>query len=294
MTDDRQFQIRERAGLEDSKLNLEFIEFLRKWSTPLLIAIAVIAGGYALYTRYHKAQQDQLSVAFEELRMASRGERPNPTSLIAVAEQYPTVKSVALLARLQAADAYLRAVRQKAALGAAIKAEDGTIADATGVLTDDLREQYLNAAKQQYQLVLDAAKSSDEKRMMAVAASFGLAAVAESAGNFSDASAAYEETVKLAEAAGDSVHADVAKKRIADLDAIKKVAPVLSQADLPKPPAPPSLPSIIPTTPPAAPAGSPATPNTPAPTPEGAAPSTPPATPPANTPPAPADPATPK
>ena len=291
MTDDRQFQVRTGAGLEESRLNEDFIAFLRKWSTPLLIVVAVAAGGFALYTRYTKAQQEELSVAFEELRAAGTGERPNPTSLIAVAEQYPKIKSVANLARLQAADAYLRAVRQRVALGAAIKAEDGSLLDASGILTDALREQYLNNAKEQYQLVLDATKNTPEKRLLAVAAAFGIAAVDESAGNFSDATAAYEETIRLSEAAGDTLHVEIAKKRLASLDTVKQIGPVISQAELPKPPAPPApaAPAILPTpapapTPEAVPAPTP-TP-TPAPTPEAApatpapAPTTPPTTPP--------------
>jgi hypothetical protein len=290
MTDDRQFQIRERAGLEDAKLNLEFIEFLRKWSTPLLIAVAVIAGGYALYTRYAKAQKEEISVAFEELHAASEGERPNPVSLIAVAEQYPKIKSVAVLARLGAGDAYLRAVRQRAALGAAINAADGTLIEASGLLTDTQREEYLNNAKQQYQIVFDATKNVPEKHLLAVAAAFGIAAVAESSGNFSDASNAYEEAARLAEAAGDALHVEIAKKRIASLDNVKNIASLPSQADLPKPPAPPAPPTTLPApigpaptpeatpapaaTPAAAPGTTPA-PNTPAPS--EPAPSTPPA-----------------
>jgi hypothetical protein len=247
MADERQFQIRERAGLEESKLNQEFIDFLSKWSSPLLAVVAVVVGSYWLYQRYQKSVASELSVAFEELTAVSAGGRPNPTALIAVAETYPKVKSVALLARLQAADAYMQAIRQRVALGGAINT-DGTLVDpAKDALTDSLREQYLAAAKEQYQLVHDAAKSIEDKRNLAVAAAFGLAAVAESSGNFSDATAMYQEAAALAQAAGDPLHASIATKRIESLDTIKQSPLILSKADLPPPPAPVPAPTPTPT-----------------------------------------------
>jgi hypothetical protein len=42
--DERQTQIRERAGLEEARYNQDFIEFLRRFGTPILMVAAVIAG----------------------------------------------------------------------------------------------------------------------------------------------------------------------------------------------------------------------------------------------------------
>ena len=232
MADDRQFQIRDRAGLEESKLNVEFIEFLRKWGTPMLMAVAVVVGVYALYTRWERAQQAEVSAAFEELTSASSGGRPNPTSLLELADKYAKIKSVGLMARMSAADAWLQAVRQRVAIGAAIKNEDGTLLDEkTGTLTPELREQYLNSAKQQYQAVLDTTKGVAEKRLMAVAAAFGLAAVAESSGNFSEARTAYETAKALSEQAGDTLHVEVATKRLDSIDSIKEAPLLLLASD---------------------------------------------------------------
>jgi hypothetical protein len=245
MADERQFQIRDRAGLEESKLNQEFVDFLRRAWFPVLVIALLLSGGSFLYRYYQKSVANELSVAFEELTAVSSGGRPNPTALIAVAETYPKVKSVAFLARLQAADAYMQAVRQRVALGGAIN-PDGTLVDpAKDALTDALREQYLTAAKEQYQLVHDTAKTIADKRNLALAAAFGLAAVAESSGNFSDAAAMYKDAAALAEASGDPLHATIANKRLETLDAVKQSPFILSKADLPPPPAP--IPAPTPT-----------------------------------------------
>ena len=41
--DDRQTEIRAGAGLEDSRINKEFIDFLNKWSSPVIMVFAVAA-----------------------------------------------------------------------------------------------------------------------------------------------------------------------------------------------------------------------------------------------------------
>ena len=41
--DERQTQIREAAGLDESRLNTEFVEFLRKWGPIALGVLAVAA-----------------------------------------------------------------------------------------------------------------------------------------------------------------------------------------------------------------------------------------------------------
>src|SRR3954466_11659733 len=65
--DQRQAQIRERAGLEESRLNQEFIEWLRKWGTPMLLAVALLSVAYALRDKWHKAADDKLDNGFGEL-----------------------------------------------------------------------------------------------------------------------------------------------------------------------------------------------------------------------------------
>lgn len=278
MADDRQFQIREKAGLEESRLNQDFIDLLRKVSTPLLVVVALIVGSYALYTRYTKAQLDNLNLAFAELNAATATENPNPTTLLDLAAQHKGLPGVAFKARLDAADAYLRAVRRHVALGAQVEA-DGTITNADGVLTPQLREQYLAAAREQYELVLNATKGDTAKAPFSISAAFGLAAVAECEANFSAAEALYDQAASLADSLGMTTQAAIARNRKASMDSIRANPQLLSKAELPQPPAPPAPAPEGPTPPPA----------------ETQAPTTPPATDTPAAPPAPQpDPASPK
>jgi hypothetical protein len=272
MADDRQFQIREKAGLEESRLNQDFIDLLRKVSTPLLVVVALIVGSYALYTRYTKSQLDNLNLAFAELNAATATDNPNPTTLIDLATQHKGFPGVALKARLDAADAYLRAVRRHVALGAQVEA-DGTITNSDGVLTPQLREQYLAAAREQYELVLNSTKGDPAKAPFSISAAFGLAAVAESEANFSAAEARYDEAATLADSLGMTTQAAIARNRKASMDSIRANPQLISQSELPKPPAPPAPAAPAPEGPTPPPPTE--TPATPAPQPEQPAPDAP-------------------
>ena len=46
--DRRTRQITEGAGLEESRLNQDFVEFLKKWSTPLLLVIVAAVAAYVV------------------------------------------------------------------------------------------------------------------------------------------------------------------------------------------------------------------------------------------------------
>lgn len=272
MADDRHFQIKERAGLDESRYNTEFIEFLRTWGVKIALVGAL---GMAAYTGYHWWQQKvagQVSGAFDDLSDLNAGARPNPVALLEIAEKHDGVKSVGPLARIHAADAYMQAVRMRAAVGATFN-PDGSLKDASGILTDELRDRYLNDAKTQYQRVYDATKADPNRFLLAISAGFGLAAVAESAGNFTDATTAYKEVVAICEANDDAYHAEIANIRLGNLDSFKQAPIVLSATDLPKPPPPPPvLPETFPLTPEA---GGPIGPTPIAPSPISPAPATP-------------------
>lgn len=274
MSEDRHYQIRERAGLEESRLNEGFIEFLRKYSSTVMGCVLIVVAGYWMYNKYNQSKQLELSSAFEEYQLALAGGKPNPTVLVELADKYGSVKSVGILSRLAAADAYLKAVREGNALGAAVN-PDGSLQTTDGALTPELRDQYLAKAKEQYQLAFDAASASKDKMLLAVPAGFGLASVSESQGNKSETKALYEKVATLADKAGDAVHAAIARKRLDSLDTLDTMVVVMNRSEIPKKPDPAlpaapvgpaaTPPAAAPATPPAAPASTPE--GTPAPAP---------------------------
>jgi len=238
--------IREGAGREESRYNLEFIDFLQKWGTPLLLVAALISGGILAMRYYKERKTETLDNAFVEYEAAS-GNNASPDALIAVADQYSGVKSVGLLARLDAADAYLHSIRSGAKPGARFGA-DGTLEDPTDVMTADDRTVFLAKAEEQFNVVLAATEGDRARQMFATGALFGLAAVAESRENYDAAKTHYDRVIVVAADSSLSLQAEMAKQRIASLDSLRTLPPLLSRAELPKPPEPPASPAASPET----------------------------------------------
>jgi tetratricopeptide (TPR) repeat protein len=232
--DERRDQIRERAGLEEARLNQEFIDFLRKWSWPVLLVIAAASVGYALYTRVQQARSTELTQAFAEFEGASSSDNPNPDALLSVADAYPSTGAIPYLARLEAADIYLDAARRGVKPGASVK-PDGTLENPEDLLKEDDRAAQLAKARESYQWVVDKAGDRAEVAMHALGGLYGLAAVAESGGKFDEAKASYERVIALAERAGFTDQAKLARARIESLGVLAAIPGAPSKADVPTP-----------------------------------------------------------
>jgi len=176
--DERQAQIREGAGLEESKLNVEFIDWLRRWSTPMLMVVALAALGFVAYQKWEQAKLAKVDRAFGELDGALATGNPSPESLKAIAQTYEGVRGVPIMARLTAADLYLGTVRTGVKPGTPIK-QDGTV-DEADKLSDDDRAKNLDEAERLYKAVLDQTAGDNGQAIHAMSAAYGLAAVAES------------------------------------------------------------------------------------------------------------------
>jgi len=238
--DDRQRQIREGAGQLESRLNQEFIEFLQKWSMPLLIVVALGAVGYAGWTRYKKAEVEKVNVAFQELESVTNSANPSPQSLSRVADEYERVRSVPHLARLAAADAYLKAVRLGVKPGSELK-PDGSLSNPADALTEQDVVQNLNQANQLYQRVADDTAGKPGVAMLRVSAIYGLAAIAESRKLPDEAQKNYELIASITDGGPYESHAKVARARIASLKDLDSNIKLFSKAELPELPALPDL-----------------------------------------------------
>jgi len=238
--DDRQRQIREGAGQLESRLNQEFIEFLQKWSMPLLIVVALGAVGYAGWTRYKKAETEKVNVAFQELESVSNSANPSPESLARVADDYDGVRSVPHLARLAAADAHLRAVRLGVKPGADVK-PDGSLTNAADALTEQDVVEGLSRATQLYQRVAEDTAGKPGMATLRISAIYGLAAIAESRALPDEAQRNYELIVSITDGGPYEPHAKVARARIESLKALDSKVKVFSKAELPELPPMPDL-----------------------------------------------------
>ncbi len=76
--EERQTQIREQAGLTESRLSEDFIEVLRKYSSPALLILALVAGGFWAYRKYEQMHRDSQNLAYRDLELAGAAPTPAP------------------------------------------------------------------------------------------------------------------------------------------------------------------------------------------------------------------------
>src|SRR5262245_21418617 len=109
--EERQTQIREAAGLEESKLNVEFIDWLRRWSTPAMGLVVLVALGFVVSNRIEKSRAAAVDKAFEEFAAAADQANPSPETLKTLATENSGIRGVPLMAEMRAADIYLDSAR---------------------------------------------------------------------------------------------------------------------------------------------------------------------------------------
>jgi len=243
--DERQQQIREGAGLQESRLNTDFIDFVQKWGGPFLILCAVIMAAWAGWNWWQKRQAEQIDAAFAQYEAQSAGGNASPEALKAVAEEFEGIGSVSMLARLEAADVYVTSIRAGVKTGVTLS-PDGTLASPDDALTQEERTRLIEQATALYQRVMDKAGGSSGKGLIAIRAGYGLAAMAECLGDIGAARGHYERVVEIAEANGFDNHVTLAKARLESLDEVATPVALLSLAELAVRPAPPApeLPAV--------------------------------------------------
>lgn len=230
--DDRQSGIKEGAGLEDSRVNQEFIDFLNKWSSPVIMTLAVAAliwAGLQYLERQRIAKIDQ---AFSELASATQGGNPSPASLKTLAAEYKGIRAVPELALLTTTELYLNAFVVGFEPGAQINQATGLPENESDILDDNQRQVYLEQAGQLAQQVLDIAAGVEGKELIAMQAMSRLATVEEGKRNFDGAVSMYQRLEALANESFYPSIAAFAVQRVANIDVLKEITPLSSDDDL--------------------------------------------------------------
>ncbi len=230
--DERQSQIREGAGLEESRINQDFIDFLRKWSTPALLVIALIFGVVAYRNWSSTRERDRIDRAFEELSLVAASGDALPEQYLRVARERGNVRGVGSMARLGAADAWLRAARKGVAPGAAI-GPDGELLTEEDLLDASGVDHALSQAEALYREVLETNRTRSGGTLHAASALFGLGAIAESRGSIGDAEGFYQQVIELAETRAFPQIAAIARARIAGLGELGDVPEPMRRAEVP-------------------------------------------------------------
>ncbi len=228
--DERQGQLKDRAGLDESRINEDFRDFLVKWGPRVLIVVALVALAFSGRRWLTQKADERTDEAFVQLALATSTESTSPDTLLSLAQQYDDVGAVAHVARLTAAEAYLSAVRRGLVIGATPDAAGQYPEDE--LLDDELRGSYLQQARGAFDQV---ASASGAAAIHTVRAHMGLAAVAEAMGELDTARTHYERAASLDRDAGLGTIAQIADARIAGLDALATRVVLPASASLPRP-----------------------------------------------------------
>jgi hypothetical protein len=240
--DDRQTQIKEGAGLEDSRVNQEFVDFLNKWSSPVLLTLAVAALIWAGLQYLERQKIARIDQAFSELAAATQGGNPSPASLKTLASEYSGVRAVPELALLTTSDLYLNAFVTGIEPGAERDQQTGLIVNESDNLDEAQRAAYLEQAGQLAQQVLDLASKSQSRELIVMQAMTRLAVVEEGKRNFEAAASMYTRLESFATESGFVAVGNFANARVSKLEEIKDLTPLISESELQ--PLPGQLPSF--------------------------------------------------
>jgi hypothetical protein len=246
--DIRQREIREGAGLEESRLNQEFIDLLKKYLTPALVVVALAALGYVGWQRYQMFQAVQKDNAWVELDDALRSR--SPTSLAAVADTHAGIAGVPELARLTLGDVHLESAIRGVKPGGELD-ENGVPRNPDEILTAEQRAAELRSAAAAYEAVLAMIGTDRHRALQAMSARFGLAAVHETTGDFAAAETQFRAIESIAEDVGMPALRDAARERLLSMEKARSGAKLLSDAQLatkptaPWPPTPPAPPQGV-------------------------------------------------
>lgn len=228
--DQRQAEISVGKGLQESRVNQEFIDALKKWGPYVVMALSLVALAYFGVQRLEHSRdmsRDQAFIAYDEA-VISR----NPATLVEVAQTHAGAGAVEHLARLAAADIYLESFRTGVEPGVKVDRE-GKLEEGKSLLTKEQRDAQAGKAEALFQKVADAARGQDQI-LLAAGALSGLAAIAEGRQQGETAKGFYQEIITLTEGKFEAL-ASSAKKRIETLDSLA-AAKLYARAELPTPP----------------------------------------------------------
>lgn len=226
--DQRQQQVQVGAGLQESRLNTEFIDFLRKYGTYGIYGLLVLVLGYVGYQKYGIYRQTKLDDAFAELDIAMKSR--NVDSLLKVATEHKGQGAVWELASLSAAEYYLDAARTGYAVGS--NPDAPTDADR---LTESQVQDSLNKATSLLKDVLAATGGDKSKVLMAQRARWDLATAALNSNDPTLARKYLSDYENAAKAADLTDMVAIATSRAKSIDRVLAPVSLYSEAELPKP-----------------------------------------------------------
>lgn len=218
--DTRHQDIVEGAGLEESRINTDLADWLKRWGSPILMVVLGLALAYRGWVYIETRKVQALDSAFIELDAASQSRQP--VALLQVADEWEGRATVSYQARLEAADQLLLAYTTNIKPG-------GTSSDPADVPSDEERANFLAQAERLYQGVIDDTRGKSTEALLLMRALSGGAAVAITRGNVKDGSALLSEILPVAQRHGMTGLVEATQARIDRLADGLTPAPLLAQ-----------------------------------------------------------------
>lgn len=241
---DRRLKNVQQADLSESRINDDFVHFLKTWGQNIFLVAVTIAALAMLWHWWGQQQEAKRDTAWAELAGARL-----PAALKDVAERHGEHGAIASVAELNAANTYLLSVLTGKRFD-----RDASAADAA--VTPELRTEWLKDADTLFAKVQAraGAASGTGQLGLAFAALFGRAAIAEDLGDLKAAEGYLREIETRAKGTDFADAGTVAAKRIEGLASLEKIVALPTKPVAAVPAAMPGLAAM----PPAAPAGDPA------------------------------------
>ena len=223
----------EQTDLSESRVNEEFIDWLKKWGNGILLAVLLVALAGVGWQWLERSANERRDAAWDGLTSAEL-----PSSLQEIAVEAEGVDSVSILALMQAADKYLTSVQSGTRFDREPGSEDYK-------LDAETRTAFLEQANTLYGEVItkvgDEYKTTFAKKLFVISALFGQAAIAESRGQLDDGKALLARISEIAQPQYPQL-ATQAGQRSDSMDVLAVKTSFPAQADLPKPPVPEATP----------------------------------------------------
>jgi len=175
--------------LTEGRMNEDFVFWLKTSGLNILLVVLLIGCGYMGWHWWQRTRNEARADAWRKFEQAS-----TPQDLAVVAVDAAGVDSVAILAKLRAADTYLESITSGVRFDRDAKAEDAKV-------TPELRVEWLDNADQLFLEVSQSASAKTAPRALLPAAFhavIGRAAVAEARGDAAAARRFLEEAALLA------------------------------------------------------------------------------------------------
>lgn len=202
------------AGLQESRINTDLIDFLRKYGPYALYAMLIIVGIYAATNWFKQREAQGKDQAFMALNAALQSNSPD--ELLAVAQEHSGQGSVAELATLRAGSIITEAAR----LGVTPETPQNLRANPPeeNRLTDEQVAAQFARAEELYRGVLQRTRGAQDRYLVSQQARWNLATVLAAQGEFEEAKQLIAEYGETARRERWEAHASVADQRLALLN----------------------------------------------------------------------------